>query len=216
MLRSGAAYVQALLAPGQQWMLGRLTEHTLPDDLFGEILAQCEQEGMAVDRARLEELHRVAAAVMQQGRVRLLLYESAVSDLVVSGQVEFFDRIVQLTLAQRAQLLQQLMSWNEAESGVELRLIHGRLVPDFQYDVHPCMFLNEAGATLRLEGCDQVLHVNRPEMAAAYLTFFEEIWNGEAPGVVQEPEQIRQYLAHLLQNVRMLADIQPQNGEENK
>ena len=108
------------------------------------------------------------------------------------------------------------MSWNEAESGVELRLIHGRLVPDFQYDVHPCMFLNEAGATLRLEGCDQVLHVNRPEMAAAYLTFFEEIWNGEAPGVVQEPEQIRQYLAHLLQNVRMLADIQPQNGEENK
>lgn len=216
MLCSGAAYVQALLAPGQQWMLGRLTEHTLPDDLFGEILAQCEQEGMAVDRARLKELHRVAAAVMQQGRVRLLLYESAVSDLVVSGQVEFFDRIVQLTLAQRAQLLQQLMSWNEAESGVELRLIHGRLVPDFQYDVHPCMFLNEAGATLRLEGCDQVLHVNRPEMAAAYLTFFEEIWNGEAPGVVQEPEQIRQYLAHLLQNVRMLADIQPQNGEENK
>ena len=61
-----------------------------------------------------------------------------------------------------------------------------------------------------------MLHVNRPEMAAAYLTFFEEIWNGEAPGVVQEPEQIRQYLAHLLQNVRMLADIQPQNGEENK
>ena len=171
---------------------------------------------MAVDRARLEELHRVAAAVMQQGRVRLLLYESAVSDLVVSGQVEFFGRIVQLTLAQRAQLLQQLMSWNEAEGGVELRLIHGRLVPDFQYDVHPCMFLNEAGATLRLEGCDQVLHVNRPEMVAAYLTFFEEIWNGEAPGVVQEPEQIRQYLAHLLQNVRMLADIQPQNGEENK
>lgn len=94
--------------------------------------------------------------------------------------------------------------------------IHGRLVPDFQYDVHPCMFLNETGATLRLEGCDQVLHVNRPEMAAAYLTFFEEIWNGEAPVVVQEPEQIRQYLAHLLQNVRMLADIQPQNGEENK
>ena len=157
---AGAAYVQALLAPGQQWMLGRLTEHTLPDDLFGEILAQCEQEGMAVDRARLEELHRVAAAVMQQGRVRLLLYESAVSDLVVSGQVEFFDRIVQLTLAQRAQLLQQLMSWNEAESGVELRLIHGRLVPDFQYDVHPCMFLNEVGATLRLEGCDQVLHLS--------------------------------------------------------
>lgn len=209
LVQDGGTYVQTLLAPGQRWMLGRLTEHALPDDLFCEILEQRKAAGQNFDCNMLEKLHRVTAALMQQGRVRLLLYESAVSDLVVGGQVEFFGESVQLTLSQRARLLQQLIDWSSDPQGLQLRMIHGRLVPDFQYDVHPCMFLSEANSFLRLEGSDQVLHVNRPEMAAAYLDFFEDVWNGEAPGIVSDPEQIQKYFTHLLQNVQMLAEIQP-------
>ena len=214
-------YVHSLLSPNPRWLLGHITEHLLPDDLFEEVMQMAPELVSKLGADNLRELHKLTVAVLKQSQVQLLIYESAITETVVSGSVDFFNFPVQLTFEQRTRLIEYFrgLCRLQQKKSLQIRLIHGNLVSDFHNIIDPCIFLSSMISYLRLYnrgGKGKLLCINRPEIQTIYDGFFEEVWSGKNCDIVQEPAEIDQYVNHLLHGVQLLSGMQPQGPEENE
>lgn len=209
MLTKSMDYLHSLLAPSRCWVLGHFTEHLLPDNLYAQLL---EESGIATtekERANLLQLHDATKRVIQQGALRLLLSETALSILVVSGTVDFFNRKFTLTYEQRMEVILSLRQLLQSPQTLQLRLTQDALLSEFQNGARPSLFLSGTVAYLRLETENReenlILKINGQDMRALYQSFFDRIWNSEN-GVVTDLWQVDAYVDHLMQGLQMLTD----------
>ena len=103
-------YPFAALSLQQWWIVGHLTEHFLPDDLFEELLAQQAGDESLPDPAALRETHQLTRKVVEESNVRLLLYGTALYNLVVERELDFYNCKVQLTNRQVRRCLEYLLT----------------------------------------------------------------------------------------------------------
>ena len=98
-------YVQSLFARNQRWVLGFLTEHLMPDDLFDELLeSYCSLEPEA-PREELRRVHALSSSVMREMGARVMITEGAILDFAVTGELDFFNRKFYLNPDQRLRYL---------------------------------------------------------------------------------------------------------------
>ena len=78
----------------QQWIIGHLTEHFLPEDLFEEIVEQIagqmdeeENESPALDELR--SIHRIARNAVEDFEISILLYRTAFIILWLTMRLTF-------------------------------------------------------------------------------------------------------------------------------
>lgn len=210
MLFQSMDYVHSLLAPDRHWMLGHLTEHLLPDDLFREIADQAVASGYVSDAAELVSIHDLTRGVLNCGNVQLLICESAISRFVVTGELDFFNHKFVLNFRQRAQVIEHLREILKEAEALQVRMVHEPLVSDFQYSSCPSLFLSGTISHLRLDthraGENLLLKINRPEMQDLYDSFFHEIWNGDGC-VVSDREEIDHFICHLMQGLELLGNV---------
>ncbi len=213
LVKGSMAYVHSLLSPNPRWLLGHVTEHLLPDDLFEEAMQMAGDMAERLGTDVLREIHKLTVAVMKQSQVQVLLYESAITEAVITGNVDFFNFRVQFNFEQRARLLQHILSLCcTEEEEVQVRLIHGQLVADFHNITNPCIFLSSMISYFRLynsNGNWKLMCINLPEIQSLYDAFFEDVWNGKNCAIVQDTSQIDRYINHLLRGVELLSGTQP-------
>lgn len=80
-----------------------MTEHFLPDDLFHEILdlLKSSNDELFFDEDHLCYLHSMTQRTLAESEIDLFIHCQALSDLVVDGNLDFYDQKVHLTLSQR-------------------------------------------------------------------------------------------------------------------
>lgn len=79
-------YVQSMLSKNMRFLIGRLTEHFLPDDLFEEILNQVTSSGQAdIDMDFVWNVHRLTQTVLHESQIKIMIYESAFTEFSVLG-----------------------------------------------------------------------------------------------------------------------------------
>ena len=207
-------YVHSLLSPNPRWFLGHITEHLLPDDLFEEAIQMAGETAERLGKDTLREIHKLTVAVMKQSQVRVLLYESAITEAMITGNIDFFNFRIQFNFEQRARLLQHLLSVCCSQEGeLQVRLIHGQLVADFHNIINPCIFLSSMISYFRLynsNGNWKLMCINLPEIQSVYDTFFEDVWDGKNCNIVHDISQIDLYINHLLHGVELLSGTRPQ------
>lgn len=210
-------YVHAVLSTNLRWVLGHLTEHFVPDDLFEELLPVVL--GPDMDPARAQELrstHALTQGILEESPVKLLLYESAFSDLIVSGQLDFFNHKIELTNEQRTRYIENLRTLCETQPNIEIKLIHGRMIADFQYIANPCVFLADVISYLRLDNNsaqNKLLIINRAELQSLFDLYYRDAWSEKYGTVISDRATIVEYIRHTEQSIHLLSRLG--GGEKN-
>lgn len=205
-------YIHTLLSPNLRWLMGHMTEHFLPDDLFDEILAQLPDTAeAAVSVDELRNVHLLTKSILEESHTQLMIYEAAFSDLAVSGELDFYNHKVHLTVDQRLRYMTYLLSLLQERENLELKLVYGRFVSDFQYIADQCVFLSDAISYLRLDNSsnrNNLLIVNRADMQVIFNRFFQEIWNNCEEVVISDRTAISEYIQHVIQGIKLISRIE--------
>lgn len=209
-------YLRTLLAQNNRWLIGHLTEHFLPDDLFEELLEQnwskLTDEHIQYDKNVFRKLHQLTSNMLESVTLRVLVYETAFQDLIVNHQIDFFDQKVMLTDEQCRRYLQHVFWLVQNQLKSNFRLIHGQFVSDYRYVTTQCLFLNDAIAYLRLDSevksGSTLLIANRLEVREQLERFFEAVWSEETNSVISDRDDIHMYLDDTLQHIQIIYGLE--------
>lgn len=205
-------YIRSLLSPNPRWLVGHMTEHFLPDDLFDEIVRELSVNGKkVVSVEELYQLHQTTKNILKKSSIRLMFYESAFSDLAVSSELDFFNYKIHLSPEQRLRYMSHLLELFQQNCNLELRLVYGRLVSDFRYIADQCMFLSDMFSYLRVDSSGNrhnLMIINQPEMQTVFNQFYEAVWNKEENIVISDTDAISSYVQHIMQGITLLSHME--------
>lgn len=192
-------YIQTLITTNIRWILGHATELFLPQDVFDEIAAGMPHE------EEYRRLYLLSQAVLSNPQTKLMAYESALSDLVVTGILDFYNQPVKLTSDQILRCLDYYISL--FDMGAQLKLIKGGFSTDFRYITNPCLFLSDSVCYLRLENQryeDNILIFNDKQVKNLFDSFFDTVWTKREDVVASKPEVIIEMLKHYRSTAEVL------------
>lgn len=202
-------YLHSLLSPNLRWLMGHMTEHFLPNDLFEELL---EQSGVSAGRREeLRTLHNLTNRIMEKTHVQLMVYEAAFSNLAISDELDFYSRKVSITPEQKLRYMEHLLTLYQEKPNLEIKLIYGQFTTDFQYIDKPCIFLADTRSYLRLSnnnGQSHLVLINRADIQSMFDRFFQEIWEKREDVVVSDRAAITEYIQHVKQGVYLLSSLE--------
>lgn len=200
-------YFRNLLSQDIRWLVGHITEHFLPEDLFDTLLEQCF--GHDPDAAReARRAYHLTCGILEKSRARIMLYRLALADFIISGELDFFNHSIILEPRQRHRVLCRIRQIARDMEPGSLQLVKEGFSEDFKYITNPCMFLSESASYLRLEnGCyrNNLLLVKDDTAREKLDVFFESIWNNQNEAVLSDHESILSKLDSLIDTAEMLS-----------
>lgn len=209
----GREYIRSLLSQEEKWLTGHITEHLLSEDLF-ERLAE-EIFGKQPELLREgRRAHALTFSAAGQKGIRLMIYDTALTNFVMTGEVDFFNHKVILPPEERKKQLQHMRRLLAETQGLQVKMVRGGFSDDFKYITNPCMFLSGDIDCLRLEnGCytNNLLPVKDKYLQQVFHTFFEEIWNNRQDVVLADRSSLLEKLDGLLSAADLLAGVDCEN-----
>lgn len=202
-------YIHTLLSPNIRCLVGHMTEHFLSEALFEEIVQDLEKSGkLSVNIEELRNIHRLVRNIVQKSHIRIMIYESAFSNFVVTGELDFFNYKVKLSVQQQFRYMEYLLELSENCENLDYRLIYGQFVSDFEYIDNQCIFLTDTISYLRLKSSAKrngMLVINRADMQKVFEQSFEEFWNYGDSVVISDKAEIISYIQHVLHGIKMIS-----------
>ena len=210
---TGNDYARSLISTNQRLMIGHATEHFLSQPLLEEIIGLLNGHlAERVDGNHLRWIHSLSCRRFQEQPMKILIYESALSEFIVNGRLDFYNLNVTLTPRQRLAYIRNLQDMLQQNGNIQIRLIYGPLFPDFQYNADQCAFFSDGASYLRLaaENRDEnkIFTVNTPEMHDVFDHFFAEVWDNQQKVVVSDRQTVLNYVNHIAQQAAMIAGLE--------
>ena len=214
---SGNDYARSLISTNQRLIFGRITEHFLSPALMEEIIGLLNGTLTSrVDGNHLRWIYSLSNRRFQEMPIRVLFHESALSQFIVDGTLDFYNLNVTLTPRQRLEYIRNLLEILKNNENIQVRLIYGPLFPDFQYNTNQCAYFSDGASYLRLAAEHQpenkIFAVNTPEMHEVFDHFFEEVWDNCPNVVVSDRQMVLSYIEHIAQQAAIIANL----GEPTK
>lgn len=202
-------YIQSMLSTNLRWMIGHMSECLLPDDLFEELISQLDtMQIWKVNKMELQRAQNLTQSVMEESHIQIMIYESAFTNFAVSGELDFFNYKIYLTAKQRMRYLEYLLSVLEKNDRLEVKLIHGGFITDFQCVENPSLYMSNAINYLRLDNHhyrNNIMILNRPVMIDMFHKFFYEVWNNHKDVVIDDQTEIIENIHHFMKAVLLLS-----------
>ena len=137
-----------------------------------------------------------------------MIYESAFSNFVVTGELDFFNYKVKLSVQQQFRYMEYLLELSENCENLDYRLIYGQFVSDFEYIDNQCIFLTDTISYLCLKSSAKrngMLVINRADMQKVFEQSFEEFWNYGDSVIISDKAEIISYIQHVLHGIKMIS-----------
>ena len=202
-------YVHSLISPVHCWLMGHVTEHLIPEEMVEDLLRQCHDMTPEIQE-QIRGAHRLVRRTLETSQVRLMIYESALAELMTGDEIDFYGYSVKLTPAQRIQCLRYILAMATELEGLSISIIFGRFVPDFQDVTNQCVFLSNVRSYIRLKqkNSTNVMLINHKNMREIFQRFFEEIWDFDMNVVISDPDEIEAHINHTIAGAKMLTRME--------
>lgn len=202
-------YIQSILTTHPRWLLGHITEHFVPPELFEDILSHAlSEEDFGADRQELIKIHGLTKGILEESSVQIMFYESALNDFAVTGELDFFNRKVYLDFEQRQKVIRHILALIKGNPHMKIKLVRGRFVPDFQYIAHPCLFLSDGFDYLRLirnNKEENIVSFNSAEIRSIFDRFYAEIWEYHKEIVISDINTLTAAFMHILDTIQFIS-----------
>lgn len=179
MLRTNE-YLQYTFSKNQRWILRQVTEHSIPDALFEELLAEYCRQHKELSPDILRHMHKLSTRVLESMPVRFLLSEDGMSDFAVSGQIDFFGTKMYLSPQQRLQCLEYAAEQVKKNPRIEARILRNHRVMNLHHIPMPTTFLSDAFCYMRIKrsGPDNNLSIlHHAKLADMFRKYFDDLWS---------------------------------------
>lgn len=200
--------IQSVISTNLQWILGHMLEHFLPKDLMEELMEQnyIKQE-WEEDKQKMLQTQKANRNILESRDVKILIYESAFTNFVVSGELDFYNHKIYLSEEQRTKYMNHILSLLETNRNLQIKLVHGGFVKEFQYTSKCCLFLSESVSYLRLYNknyCNNIVKLNTASIKLMFNQFYKEIWTNRKDVVIEDREEIIQKIRHYIESIQLL------------
>ena len=205
-------YMHSILSLHSKWGIGHMTEHFLPDDLFHEILdlLKSSNDELFFDEDHLCYLHSMTQRTLAESEIDLFIHCQALSDLVVDGNLDFYDQKVHLTLSQRKKYFNHLLHVFETNSNLTFKLAKEPMILDFKYQTNQCIFLSDQFSYIRLNTynwANNLAIINHPNLKHMFDRFFNAVWNDATSELLSDYSEIHSFFIHIIQQINILSEI---------
>ena len=139
-----------------------------------------------------------------------MIYNRALVDFVLSGEMDFFNHKVILSPEQRKKTLMHIREMIKKINSRKLKIIVDGFSDDFKYITNPCMFLSDSLDYLRLENqqYENNIMLSKDEYLRRILdVFFENIWNCNENVFDAETDDIVMRLDRFIETSELLMNI---------
>ncbi|MBR3786392.1 MAG: helix-turn-helix transcriptional regulator [Firmicutes bacterium] len=194
-------YLQSLLSGSGRWLMGHLTEQVLPFALFQKYNKACFGEDSAA-YAEAERVRLLAAKMAEKGQIKVLIYDNAFVDFMLTGELDFFNHKVILSQEERKEVLLHLLRFVTETEEPGVKMIKEGFSDDFKYITNPCFFLSASQGYLRLENDlyeDNLMLLNDERIREKFDRFFARIWEEERENVISNKEEMVAKLENLIE-----------------
>lgn len=198
-------YIRFLLGRNQRWLLGHMTEHLLPDDLFEE-LVEPYCRGREVAPKTLRRIHTMNRSVVDEMGIRILVCEQALMDFAVSGELDFFNSKVVLNPEQRLRVLDYMEKLPEMNKKIQTKILRAGAVSDTQHIPDPTMFLSDSLGYLRLSRTgpeNNVSIIHKMQMLDMCRGFFDEVWESERYRHIENMDEMTDVIYYVNRMIRV-------------
>ena len=202
-------YIQTLVSPNIRWLIGHITEHFLSPEIFTELSGQVFGEDRQL-AAEAERAFLLAQNVLYKKEISMIVYDTALTDFILSGEVDFFNQKVTLTPKQRKSQLEFLRDSFRGKKNLQIKMIEEGFSADFRYITNPCVFLSDSIDYLRLENGayeKNILLLSDKTLRGIFSRFFEEIWNNSHEVVISDLSVILKKVDNLIDAAGLLVNI---------
>lgn len=138
-----------------------------------------------------------------------MIYDSALAMTASTGELDFFNRKVTLTVSQRIRFFKYLESLLD-EGKIQLKIVYGGFSPDFQRITNPCMFMSDSVCYLRLENEryeDNLLVLQNMQVKELFDRFYSAIWDDRKDVVVDERGKVKESVKRYKASVELLEKL---------
>lgn len=198
-------YIHTVLAMNQRWIIGHMTEHFVSDELFEEILIQLKQDGgIKVQLDELRKIHLMTKRLIEEADVKLMIYKMALYNLVIYGELDFYNYKIKLTPKQQLSYLQYFRSICENNDNVEVRLISEKMISDYEFNRMQCVFLSDTISYIRLDNTiNNLLYIKRFDVKEMFDKFYSELWDCPENMVVSNRKNILENIENVINRIRL-------------
>lgn len=138
-------YLKSMLSTNIKWIQGHITELIMPDFLHEKLL----DEITVINHDEAQRVHLFAKNIIEQESTRILLYETALSDLIATGEVDFYNNKVILSPKEIQEYIQFLINLVQDNN---ICVIGGPLFSEFKHVYSPCLYISDTICYMRMEG----------------------------------------------------------------
>lgn len=195
-------YVHSLFSMKTKWIIGKMTEHFMPEDLLKEILGQpgvIEKIGVSYDE--LTNVYQMMKNIVREASIDILVEKSALSKFAITGEMDFYGCNITLTPEQRSRYLEHLLSLCKTNESLNIKMINGHFISAFELIYNQSVFLSDTVSYLRLNGevdKNNLYIINRYDMREIFERSFDEFWNYREGVVISDKEEILTYIQHVV------------------
>lgn len=204
-------YIQSVISKNPCWIVGHMTEHFLPEDLFEAILNQYDLPDLKTKKENLRRIHGLTRKIIAETRVQVLIDSSALENFAVSGELDFYNQKIYLSTEQRCRYIQHIMNILKENDKLELKLIQGEIVMDSSCAQKQCIFLSDSICYMRLKNDiyqNNIVVLNNMTMKDIFRRFFREIWINQKNIIVEGRDSVLANLNHTVESLRFLAMVE--------
>ena len=203
-------YTQSLLSPNIRMLLGRMQEYFLPPGLFDEIISKGYVFGNPDRYAlKLKKIYELTQNLLNKSKLKLMISESALFSLSISGELDFFNQKVILTVDQRMEYLKHMLSIIENNQDIQIKMVCRNFASDYHYRVNPCLFLSDRISYIRVENekySNNLMVFNHVSVKKSFDCFYEQIWSEEGDIIVDDRIQVCNSIRHVIQGLQIMPE----------
>ena len=194
-------YLHSLLSGNGRWLVGHLTEHMMPTTLFEKYSESCFGAGTEAYK-EAERVHLLSAKMAQKGQIKVLAYDNAFVEFMLSGELDFFNRKIILSQEERKEVLVYLHQLITEMDDSCVKMVKEGFSDDFKYITNPSFFLSASHGYLRLDNGlyeDNLLMLKDERIRAKFDQFFEQIWDESRDNVIAKKDKLVAKLENLIE-----------------
>ena len=188
-------YMHSILSLHAKWIIGHMTEHFLPDDLFNELIDTFKEDNdeLFFEESALRYMHSMTLRTLEE------------------SELHFYDHMVHLSLPQRKKYFEHLVYIFDHSANLKLKLVKEPMILDFKYQINQCVFLSDQFSYLRLNTYNwnnNIAIMNHPNLRSMFDRFFQSAWSDEDKDLLTDQDEIHSFLVHIIQQINILDEIQ--------
>lgn len=196
-------YMKMFVSTNKRIILGHISETFIPPELFETLLSRIDSPYKPGYRKNHDISTKVLAA---NTGIELLIYESAVADFMIEGEVDLFNNRLIVPTQERIMIIQYLKRLLD-ETKCSVRMIAGGFNDEFVHLPNPCMFISDFVCCFRLENRlyrNNVFTTHHSSMRNVYVTCFQEMWSNRPDVVINDRDEIRAKLDYYIHSAELL------------